>query len=63
MMSFDNIGHMEFEAEDQSMKTSKYPFKTDFIYSIHQGDRNLWRLVKLRNGIIRDTAQMRASER
>ena len=63
MMSFDNIRHMAFKAEDQSMKTSKYPFKTDFIYSIHQGERNLWRLVKPRNGIKKDTAQMRASER
>jgi hypothetical protein len=56
MMSFDNIRHIAFEAEDQQMKTSKYPFKIDFIYSIHQGQRNLWWLVKPRNGIIKDTA-------
>ena len=63
MMSFDHSGHMAFKAEDQSMKTSQYPFKTYFIYSIHQGESNLWRLVKPRSGIIQDTAQVRASER
>jgi hypothetical protein len=43
---------MAVEAKGSVNETSKYPSKTDFIYSIHQGERNLWRLVKPRNGII-----------
>jgi hypothetical protein len=39
------------EALKISQQTPKYPSKT-FIYSIHHGERNLWRLVRPRNRII-----------
>jgi hypothetical protein len=51
MMSLNYIGHMAVETRSVN-ETTKCPSKTFFIYRIHQGEMNLWRLVKLRDGII-----------
>jgi hypothetical protein len=56
------IGYMAVEAQGSVNETSKYLSKTDFIFSIHQGERNLWRLVKQRYGLIGDAALIRALE-